>query len=188
MTTPVRMAAAALALATAITACGAREPPAPARLPAVGIAPGSVTVSGISGGGYMAVQFHVAHSGLVHGAGVVAAGPYYCAEASLRLALGRCMSGGEPIPTEELVSTTSRLALEEAIDPIANLADDRVWLFHGAADPTIAKPVVDALDPTTFGMPPASMANGRAKCKSATRTAKPTRTRAPSPSRTITVC
>lgn len=140
------MLAGALALAAAITACGAREPPASARLPAVGIAPGSVTVSGISGGGYMAVQFHVAHSSLVHGVGVVAAGPYYCAEDSMRLALGRCMNGGEPIPTEELVSTTSRLALEDAIDPIANLSDDRVWLFHGAGDHTVAKPVVDALE------------------------------------------
>ena len=63
----------------------------------------------------------------------------------MRLALGRCMNGDDPIPTGELVSSTSRLALEEAIDPIANLADDRVWLFHGAADHIVAKPVVDAL-------------------------------------------
>jgi predicted esterase len=139
------MEVGALALAVALTACGAREPPAPVRLAAAGIAPGSVTVSGISGGGYMAVQFHVAHSALVHGAGIVAAGPYYCAEDSMRLALGRCMNGDDPIPTGELVSSTSRLALEEAIDPIANLADDRVWLFHGAADHIVAKPVVDAL-------------------------------------------
>ncbi len=45
----------------------------------------------------MAVQFHVAHSSLVNGVGVVAAGPYYCAENSLRHALGRCMKGDEPI-------------------------------------------------------------------------------------------
>jgi poly(3-hydroxybutyrate) depolymerase len=142
---PARLLALA-ALCFALVGCGSQEPPAQARLPALAIAPGSVTVSGISGGGYMAVQFHVAHSAIVHGAGIVAAGPYYCAEDSMRLALGRCMQGDEPIPTEELVGITSRLAIEEAIDPIANLADDRVWIFHGAADRTVAKPVVDALD------------------------------------------
>ncbi len=36
-----------------------------------------ITVSGISSGGFMAVQFHVAHSSTVGGAGVVAGGPYW---------------------------------------------------------------------------------------------------------------
>jgi poly(3-hydroxybutyrate) depolymerase len=134
------------ALACALAGCGTRDEPAQARLAALGILPGSVTVSGIAGGGYMAVQFHVAYSQVVHGAGIVAAGPYYCAEDSMRLALGRCMKGDEAIPTDDLVGVTSRLALEEAIDPIANLADDRVWIFHGAADDVIAKPVTDSLE------------------------------------------
>jgi poly(3-hydroxybutyrate) depolymerase len=132
--------------ACALAGCGAQEAPARTRLPALGIAPDSVTVSGFSSGGNMAVQFHVAHSSLVHGAGILAAGPYDCAEDSMRLALGRCMQGGESIPTEELVSATSRLALEEVIDPIAELANDRVWIFHGTADQTVARPVVDALE------------------------------------------
>ncbi len=115
------------------------------RLAALPIAAGSVTTSGISAGGYMAVQFHVAHSSLVNGVGVVAAGPYYCAENSLRHALGRCMKGDEPIAVDQLVGITSELALTDHIDPIANLASDRVWIFHGAADPVVARPVVDAL-------------------------------------------
>jgi poly(3-hydroxybutyrate) depolymerase len=114
-------------------------------LSALPIAAGSVTASGISAGGYMAVQLHVAHSALVNGVGVVAAGPYYCAENSLRYALGRCMQGDDPIAVDELVSLTSELALAGRIDPIANLANDRVWIFHGGADPVVAKPVVDAL-------------------------------------------
>ena len=142
-----RAALAALTLAGLLGGCGGDPAPAgSARLPALAIAPDSVTVSGMSGGGYMAVQFHVAHSNLVHGAGIVAGGPYYCAEDSMRLALGRCMDGNEPIPTDELVGATSRLALDDAIDPIAELADDRVWIFHGAADRTVAKPVTDALE------------------------------------------
>jgi poly(3-hydroxybutyrate) depolymerase len=136
---------ALVVLGATLSGCGGTERPPAARLPALEIARDSVTVSGISGGGDMAVQFHVAYSGLVHGAGLVAAGPYYCAENSMRHALGRCMLGDEPIPTDELVGATSRLALEDAIDPIAGLSDDRVWIFHGGADRTVAKPVSDAL-------------------------------------------
>jgi len=115
------------------------------RLPPVADPEQPITVSGISSGGYMATQFHVAHSALVAGAGMIASGPYRCAEGSLRHALGRCMRGSEPIPVDELLRATSVLALEGEIDPIAELATDRVWILHGQADDTVAKPVVDAL-------------------------------------------
>jgi poly(3-hydroxybutyrate) depolymerase len=117
----------------------------PTRLPASLIDAAQVTVSGLSSGGYMAVQFHVAYSALISGAGVLAAGPYYCAEDSLSHALRRCMSAGEEIPTDRLLEITSHLALRDEIDPIASLASDRVWIFHGASDHTVDKPVVDAL-------------------------------------------
>jgi len=131
-----------------LAACGHRETGTDHEpsLPRLSIDPGSVTVSGISAGGYMAVQMHVAHSGLVHGAGVIAAGPYLCAESSMRHALGRCMDGDEAIPTDRLISTASHLALEGHVDPIAGLADDRVWMFHGAADAVVHASVVDALE------------------------------------------
>ena len=146
--TLMRTAALSLLSALALAGCGGGDSSAAKhgdRLAALPIAAGSVTTSGISAGGYMAVQLHVAHSALVNGVGVVAAGPYYCAENSLRYALGRCMKGDDPIAVDELVSLTSELALAGRIDPIANLADDRVWIFHGGADPVVAKPVVDAL-------------------------------------------
>jgi poly(3-hydroxybutyrate) depolymerase len=142
-------AACTLLAASVLAACGGGPDDAAGRgerLAALPIAADSVTVSGISAGGNMAVQFHVAHSALVHGAGVLAAGPYYCAENSLRLALGRCMQGDEDIPVDELASITSQLALEEVIDPIAGLADDRVWIFHGGADPVVARTVIDATE------------------------------------------
>jgi poly(3-hydroxybutyrate) depolymerase len=129
-----------------LSACGDRSPPAAQPLPALEIEPGSVTVSGISSGGYMAVQFHVAHSGLVNGVGVLAAGPFYCAESSLRRALGPCMRGGSDIPTDRLVTLTSELALEGQIDPIADLALDSVWIYRGAADEVVAESVVDSLE------------------------------------------
>jgi poly(3-hydroxybutyrate) depolymerase len=131
----------------ALAACGRGEEGGSqeARLAPLPIDPSSVTVSGISSGGHMAVQFHIAHSALVQGAGVLAAGPYFCSEGSVRLSLGRCMKGDEEIPTSHLLELTSQLALDGAIDPIAGLADDRVWIFHGAVDPYVRAPVADAL-------------------------------------------
>lgn len=120
-------------------------PPA-ARLPQLPIDPGAVTVSGISSGGAMAVQFHVAHSSLVRGVGALAAPPYLCAEGSVRHALGRCMKDGTEIPTAQLVERTRQLARDGAIDPVTDLSDDRVWLFRGAQDPYVGKSVADALE------------------------------------------
>jgi pimeloyl-ACP methyl ester carboxylesterase len=48
-------------------------------LPALGADPSQVSVSGLSAGAFTAVQYLVAYSGSVVGAGVVAGGPYYCA-------------------------------------------------------------------------------------------------------------
>jgi len=41
-----------------------------------------VSVSGLSSGGYMAHQFHLAHSRRIMGVGILAGGPYACVEAS----------------------------------------------------------------------------------------------------------
>lgn len=44
----------------------------------------NVTVSGISSGGFFAVQFHVAFSALVQGAGVIAGGPYFASQGNVQ--------------------------------------------------------------------------------------------------------
>src|SRR5205814_4993003 len=72
-----------------VSAQAAAEP-----LPALHAAREGVTASGVSSGGYMAVQLHVAHSTSVAGVGVIAGGPYYCAQGSLFTALYNCMTPG----------------------------------------------------------------------------------------------
>ena len=62
-----------------------------AELPALAVDLRELTVSGVSSGAYMAVQFQVAYSQLVRGAGIIAGGPYDCAEGSVWRALTRCM-------------------------------------------------------------------------------------------------
>jgi poly(3-hydroxybutyrate) depolymerase len=143
---PKRTAAAAALLIAALSGHGVMETWAANRLTPLSIEPGTVTVSGLSSGGAMAVQFHAAHSTLVQGAGVLAAGPYLCAEGSIGLALGRCMKGGEPIPTAQLLQQADRLAEDGAIDPVAGMTGDRVWLYRGAQDPYVHLSVADALE------------------------------------------
>lgn len=107
----------------------------------------NVTVSGLSSGGYMAIQFQVAHSSRVKGAAALAAGPYYCAQGSLWAAYYNCMTptGWMPLPSaEELKARAEHLAAEGRIDPTANLAATRLWFFSGSQDRTVERPVVEA--------------------------------------------
>lgn len=134
-------------LALGLCGAGVAAPSLPA-LPALGARGEAITVSGISSGGYMAVQFQVAYSTLVKGAGVLAAGPYDCAEGSTWRALSSCMAPKSwalpPTPADVRPRLESRASLG-LIDAPAGLADDRVWVLSGGADHTVDRSVVDAL-------------------------------------------
>lgn len=123
-------------------AAWAQSPP----LPDLKADPNSATVSGISSGGYQAVQAHVAYSGVFQGAAVFAGGPYYCAEGSLSNATGRCMSASTAIPVSKLADTTRRWSSAGGIDPVSNLQNDKVYLFQGTNDTTVKPPVGAALN------------------------------------------
>ena len=105
-----------------------------APLPALKVDASTVTVSGLSSGGYMATQLHVAWSSVFKGAGVVAAGPYYCAQGLATLATTRCLTRDSVPPVGALVATAKTWAAAGRIDPPANLASSKVWLFAGAKD------------------------------------------------------
>ncbi|MEU5941728.1 hypothetical protein ABZ807_21650 [Micromonospora sp. NPDC047548] len=49
-----------------------------------------VYVAGVSSGGYLATQLHVAYSSRIRGAAIFAAGPYYCAQHNVAQALYGC--------------------------------------------------------------------------------------------------
>jgi poly(3-hydroxybutyrate) depolymerase len=130
-------------LAAASFGAAAAEP-----LPALHAEPRDVTVSGVSSGGYMAVQFHVAHSELVKGVGAIAGGPYYCAMGSVWTALHNCMTPGAwtPLPAvEALKAATESFARAGRIDPTQNLSAAAVWLFTGTRDTTVLPAVVKEL-------------------------------------------
>lgn len=63
-----------------------------AKLPTYNIDPSSVTVGGLSSGGFMAVQMHFAFSKSIKGAAITAGGPFWCAQGNMGYALSNCMS------------------------------------------------------------------------------------------------
>ena len=135
----VRASACALALASTAAL-------AAVNLPQLNIDTTQTSVSGLSSGGFMAVQLHVGYSSTFKkGAGIVAGGPFYCAEGSITNATGRCMASPAGIPTSTLVSTTNSWASAGSIDPVANLQSSKVYLFSGSIDSTVKQGVMDAL-------------------------------------------
>jgi poly(3-hydroxybutyrate) depolymerase len=127
----------------ALSMAGAASAAAP--LPALNIDKTQTSVSGISSGGYMAVQLHVAYSSLFRkGAAVIAGGPYNCAENSVLNGIGRCL-GKSAIPVDDLVRLTRQWAGDGAIDPVSNLSTSRAYLFNGANDSVVNPATTAAL-------------------------------------------
>ena len=103
---------------------------------------GRITVSGISAGGQMAQQMHIAWSDLISGAGILAGGPFGCADGSLATAMARCIGKTDgQLPVADFAARIRAAAADGRVADPANLADDRVWLFHGAQDTIVAAEV-----------------------------------------------
>lgn len=112
------------------------------------IDPSRVTVGGLSSGAFMAVQMHVAFSSTFKGASIFAGGPYYCAQGSESTATTTCMDPNEifPPPKASALASITRLAADAGeIDGVGNLTDARVYIYSGALDTIVHKPVVNAL-------------------------------------------
>ena len=118
----------------------------------------------------LGAQLHVSFSSQYHGAGILAGGPYWCANDNLDIALSTCMTGSvrralpswlrsarpdhlgllvlpvrQPI-VSELVQITKNTALSGFADDPSNLANDRVWLYSALNDTVVATSVVKATE------------------------------------------
>lgn len=130
---------AALISATFCAAASAQVPPLKLDVE-------QITVSGLSSGGYMANQMHLAYSDWIAGAGILAAGPYYCAKGDITVALSQCVDKSDPaIDTDALTQRIRELATQKKLADLSNLKQDKVWLFHGSRDTRINASVSDAL-------------------------------------------
>jgi hypothetical protein len=166
----------ALAAAAALCALAACEKHRPA-LPALGAELSATSVSGLSAGAYMAGQFQIAHSSIVMGAGIIAGGPYGCAQSvfsdlmpgpgtaffNLSKAMNGCMLDallrwGTP-NADELADRARQLARAGHIDALEGLARDRVYLFSGSKDHTVLPSIVAVAAEVyaRLGVPPAQI-------------------------------
>jgi poly(3-hydroxybutyrate) depolymerase len=97
-----------------------------------------ITVSGVSSGGFMAVQLQVAHSSLIHGVGSVAGGIYWCAEGNQFTSLQHCMLNPENIQVSQHVDQAKEQARAGLLDPLQNLSATQVYIFASQKDPVIS--------------------------------------------------
>lgn len=126
-------------------------------LPAFNAAVQQSSVSGLSSGAFMTVQLHLAHSATFAGAGIIAGGPYRCAESfraaaaiaedawtlnALYVCMNPLVPSTAPDP-EKLARVARETASQGLIDPIENLRDDRVYIFTGSADSVVYSSVVN---------------------------------------------
>jgi poly(3-hydroxybutyrate) depolymerase len=104
------------------------------------------SVSGLSSGGYMATQFQLAHSEIIVGAGIVGAGPYYCALNDIGTALGQCVSkASSTINNTPFLAKYKSFQSAGLLAPVAALQDDKVLIIHGTLDKTVNRRAADLL-------------------------------------------
>ena len=130
-----------------------------------------ISVSGISSGGFMAHQFHVAHSENIMGVGIVAGGPYYCAGGNILDAVTKCSQfvmlectklGLDPkwcgktdlAPKDtSAAQAVAQASFEEAqkqeaagnISKLTGPRDAKVYLFSAEYDAIVPHGVMDAV-------------------------------------------
>ncbi|GAA3387272.1 extracellular catalytic domain type 2 short-chain-length polyhydroxyalkanoate depolymerase [Streptomyces roseoviridis] len=137
-------AVSALALAAPASPAAAAAPaPVPGTLAPYNVS--SVYTAGISSGGYMATQLHVAYSGTISGSAAFASGPYHCAQNSLSTALNACMDTLQDLQSSRLERTTRDWSARGMVDPVSHLSGDPVYVFSGTNDATVKQPVATAL-------------------------------------------
>jgi poly(3-hydroxybutyrate) depolymerase len=106
-------------------------------LPSLKIDTKNITVSGLSAGGFMAVQLGVAYSAQIRGVGVVAGGLYRCAEGDAQKAKDICMAQPQSLDVKHFVEDVHRAESAKLIDPVANMSAQRIFVLHGTRDTTV---------------------------------------------------
>jgi poly(3-hydroxybutyrate) depolymerase len=125
------------ALGNVGTAAGATR-----KLPALGADPARTSVSGLSSGAFMAVQYSVAFSASTIGMGIIAGGPYNCVFVNLG-GIDTCMSGG-PDGAASFAAAQGFASLGQ-IDPATSLAAQKLYLFSGTNDQVVKQTVMNAV-------------------------------------------
>jgi hypothetical protein len=149
-----RITRTVVALASAVVISVSPLAAAPVALRGYNAAIGETSISGISSGAFMAVQFATAWSSVIKGVGVIAGGPFWCAKADaddfingymlpVLTATGSCMTG-PPSDLDIFLAKAAAKAASGDIDSLQNLSRQKIYIFHGYNDAVVAKSVTDA--------------------------------------------
>lgn len=132
----LRWLSAVVLVQGAVAAAAAAPAQAASTLPKYSIS--ADYVSGVSSGGNMANQLAVAYSGTFKGAAIFAASQYDCALDNAYQAVYGCAESLYPayLATDE--ANASTFAASGLIDPTADLAGQRDWVYHGTNDTVVA--------------------------------------------------
>lgn len=113
-----------------------------AALQAYNVDPASVSVSGLSAGGFMAAQLGMAYSSVFQtGFGVFAGGPFDCARNQSYTA---CMYNATPSITTPNSNINSWSGTSK-MDSISNLANRKIYMWTGTSDYTVGQNVMNQL-------------------------------------------
>lgn len=108
--------------------------------------PNTVTISGLSSGGYMAGQFHLSHSEKIKGVGIFSAGPYYCSQGDIAKAATDCMANPENLDLDYLLQIAQEHSKLNLIDNLDNVQKSKVFNFLGLKDSRVLADVSKKLD------------------------------------------
>jgi hypothetical protein len=97
-----------------------------------------VSLSGVSSGAAMAVQYAVAHSASVVGVGAIAGPGWGCADGRVTEAVNDCMCGRQtPLAKVDMARTLAAAGSIDALVDGKPQALQRSFVFHSAADATV---------------------------------------------------
>jgi poly(3-hydroxybutyrate) depolymerase len=97
----------------------------------------AVSISGISSGGFMAMNIGVAHSKAFSAVANVAGGVYWCSQGQEDLGKKVCMGKPELIDTQIQISEAMHLSLAGQIDPVSEMKRQKIYMFHSPKDRVI---------------------------------------------------
>lgn len=106
----------------------------------------ATSVSGLSSGGYFAVQMAVAFSSTIVGGAIFAGGPYHCAKGSVATALTTCMQAVPQPKVQTYVAATESAFASGTIDDPTSMLSQRYYVFSGTEDITVSPKVAAVLD------------------------------------------
>ena len=109
-------------------------------LPSLGANPHTVTISGFSGGAFMATHMHVIYSKTIKGAGIIAGGPF-----GVPTTLPVDPSILSPVLLEQSSNMAQKLEEEGKIDALSNLKGSAVWQLREGVDKIVAPNFQDAV-------------------------------------------